>query len=165
MNSIGIVEAALFSAEDFLTVKEISQNTGVPEDEVLSGLKSLKRSYDKRESAIEILKTGTGYRMVLRKEYTELATGFSQVELTDGQRRTLSLIGYNQPVMQSELCRQIGPRVYDDVRVLADMGFISRKHVGQSLELTTTTKFAEYLGISSNRKEDIRKWFEDNRKH
>lgn len=164
-NSVGIVEAALFSAKDFLTVKEISKNTKVPEDEVLSGLKTLKKNYDKRGSAIEIQKTGSGYRMMLRKEYTELAIGFSEVEMTDGQMRTLSLIGYNQPVMQSELCRQIGPRVYDDVRALADLGFISKKPVGQSLELSTTKKFAEYYGISSNRKEDVRKWFEENRKH
>ncbi len=131
MQNIGIVEAALFSAKDYFTVKEISQNTGVPQNEVLDCLKSLMKTYDKRGSAIEIVKVDNKYRMTLRREYTEHVMGLSEVELTNAQRKTLSIIGYNQPVMQSELCRQIGPRVYDDVHVLVDMGFVSKKPVGQ----------------------------------
>jgi segregation and condensation protein B len=76
--------------------------------------------------------------------------------------KTAVTIAYNQPVMQSELCRNLGPRVYDDVRALMDLDLINGKPVGQSLELTTTKKFSEYFGISSTKKEDIRKWIEEN---
>jgi segregation and condensation protein B len=64
--------------------------------------------------------------------------------------------------MQSELCRNLGPRVYDDVRALMDLDLINGKRVGQSLELTPTKQFSEYFGISSTKKEDIRRWIEEN---
>ncbi len=164
MNFTAVIEAALFSAESSLTVKEIAEKTKLSEEDVDNGLGILIKDYDKRGSAIQILKTGNTYKMALRPEYTDVAGGFSKVELTNGQQRTLITIAYNQPVMQSELFRNLGARVYDDVPSLADMGFITRKHVGQSLELTTTKYFAEYFGIGSTKKEDIRAWIDRNRK-
>ncbi len=62
--------------------------------------------------------------------------------------------------MQSELFKVRGPRTYDDVHALVEMGFVSAKKSGQSKELTTTKKFSEYFGIGSTRKDDIRKWIE-----
>ncbi|MBQ7405078.1 MAG: SMC-Scp complex subunit ScpB, partial [Candidatus Methanomethylophilaceae archaeon] len=74
--------------------------------------------------------------------------------------RTLSTIAYNQPVLQSELFKTRGPRTYDDVHKLIELGFVSGRKVGQTLELTTTKRFSEYFGIGSTRKADIRAWIE-----
>ena len=80
--------------------------------------------------------------------------------MSGGLMRTLSTIAYNQPVLQSELFKTRGPRTYDDVHKLVEMGFVSGKKCGQTLELTTTPRFSEYFGIGSTRKSDIRKWIE-----
>lgn len=90
---------------------------------------------------------------------------FSSIDLTKSQQKTLMMIAYNQPVMQSKLSRgdNIGSRVYDDVRSLIDMGLVAGKRVGQTLELTTTKKFSEYVGISSTKPEDIRAWLDKRR--
>ena len=160
MNAKAAVEAALFSAAGNLRISEMAEKTGLTEEEVRTALLDLRRDYDVRESAIMIAKIGGEYRMMLRTEYTECAGSFSKAEMTPGMMRTLSTIAYNQPVLQSELFKIRGPRTYDDVHALVEMGFVSAKKSGQTKELTTTKKFSEYFGIGSTRKDDIRKWIE-----
>lgn len=162
MNVKSAVEAALFSSSELIRLSDIAERIGVPVEDVRYAAKDLMAEYEERDSAITIIKVGSEYRMKLRDEYTDFAGEFSRLELTRGMMKTAVTIAYNQPVMQSELCKNLGPRVYDDVRGLIDLGLISGKPVMQSLELTTTKKFAEYFGISSNKREDIRKWIEDN---
>lgn len=160
MNVKSAVEAALFSAASPITVREIAEKTGLPDAQVRELLKTLIQEYDSRDSAIQITKTENTYRMQLRSEFTDLAEDFSEIELNRGMMKTVVTIAYNQPVMQSELCKNLGARVYDDVRSLIDMGLVSGKRVGQTLELTTTKKFSEYFGIGSTKHEDIRAWIE-----
>lgn len=162
MNVKNAVEAALFSASGPIKLSEIAEKIGVPVEEVRYAAKDLITEYDERGSAIVILKVGSEYRMQLRDEYTDCAGQFSKLEMSRSMMRTVVTIAYHQPVMQSELCRTLGPRVYDDVRALKDMGLIAGKRVGQSLELTTTKKFSETFGINSVKKEDIRKWIQEN---
>ena len=54
-----------------------------------------------------------------------------------------------------------GPRAYDDVHTLIDMGLVHARPVGQSKELTTTPKFSEQFGVGSTKKADIKKWIEE----
>ncbi|MBP5203504.1 MAG: SMC-Scp complex subunit ScpB, partial [Candidatus Methanomethylophilaceae archaeon] len=135
MNAKAAVEAALFSAADNLRISEMAEKTGLTEEEVRTALVDLRRDYDVRESAIMIAKIGGEYRMMLRTEYTECAGTFSKAEMTPGMMRTLSTIAYNQPVLQSELFKTRGPRTYDDVHMLIELGFVSAKKSGQTKEL------------------------------
>lgn len=165
MNDKAAVEAALFSAAGNLRVADISERTGFSEVAVRKYLKELREEYELRDSAVMIAKIGSEYRMMLRPEYTEFTGRFARAEMSGGVMRTLSTIAYNQPVLQSELFKTRGARTYDDVHALTEMGFVSGKKSGQTLELTTTKKFAEYFGIGSTRKEDIRKWIEKQAKN
>lgn len=158
MSSKGAVEAALFSAAQPFRVRDIAEKTGLSDEAVRSALKVLIAEYDDRESAIRINKIGSEYRMQLREEYTECAGKFSDMEISRGMMKTVVTVAYNQPVMQSDLCKNLGARIYDDVKNLMEMGLVSGKPVGQSLELTTTKKFCEYFGIEGGKPEDIRKW-------
>ena len=154
------MEAALFSASEAITVEELVSKTGLDESTVRYALMDLKREYEERGSAIMISKIGNDWRMMLRTEYTQFTGTFSRAEMTPGMMRTLSTIAYNQPVMQSKLKLARGERTYDDVKALIDAGFVHGKKVGQTLELTTTKKFAEYFGIGSTRVSDIKEWIE-----
>ncbi|MDR0523355.1 MAG: SMC-Scp complex subunit ScpB [Candidatus Methanoplasma sp.] len=165
MDEKAAVEAALFSSPESLKVREISERTGLDEAIVRHALKDLRSEYDERGSAIMIAKIGGDYRMMLRPEYADYTGRFAKAEMTGGMMRTLSTIAYNQPVLQSELFRTRGVRTYDDVHALIEMGFVSGKKTGQTLELTTTHKFSEYFGIGSTRIADIRKWIEKGAKN
>ena len=164
MDSKGAVEAALFSSAQGLRAKDIAEKTGLSDNTVRVALKTLTDEYDKRKSAIRIIKIGSEYFMQLRGEYTDYAGKFSELELSNGAMKTVVTIAYNQPVLQSELCKNLGSRIYDDVHELTEMGLISGRPSGQTLELTTTKKFSEYFGIAGTKPEDVRKWFEKNEK-
>ena len=160
MNVKGAVEAALYSSPETLRISDIAAKTGFPVEEVRTAILDLLREYEERDSAIQIAKIGAEYRMMLRPEYTEVTGTFAKAELSGGALRTLTTIAYYQPVLQSKLLDLRGPRVYDDVHTLVDMDFVSKKRAGNTWELTTTKKFAEYFGIGSTRPSDIKKWIE-----
>lgn len=163
MEAKGAVEAALFSSAEGLRVKEIADRTGLSEEAVRSAVKALIREYNSRGSALTVVKVGPEYTLQLRSEYTDFAGEFSSVELARGVQRTLSTIAYNQPVLQSELCRNLGSRVYDDVRELIGAGLVAGRRSGQTLELTTTKRFSEAYGINGCRPEDVRRWIDSKR--
>ncbi len=158
MDPKAAVEAALYSASDKLSISDIAAKTGLPVEEVRTAVMDLRREYEDRDSAIQIAKIGTEYRMMLRPEYSECTGSFAKAELSGGVLRTLTTIAYYQPVLQAELLKLRGPRVYDDVHTLVDMDFVARKRAGNTWELTTTKKFAEYFGIGSTRIKDIQAW-------
>jgi len=161
VNVKAAVEAALYSASENLKISDIAAKTNLPVEEVRTAVMDLRREYDDRDSAIQIAKIGTEYRMMLRPEYTEVTGTFAKAELSGGVLRTLTTIAYYQPVMQAELLKLRGPRVYDDVHTLVDMDFVARKRAGNTWELTTTKKFAEYFGIGSTRIKDIQAWIKE----
>lgn len=157
----GAVEAALFSSPEAMRIADIAEKTGFPEEDVRIALMDLRREYDERDSAIVVAKIGAEFRMMLRSDYTAYTGKFAKAELPAGVMRTLSTIAYNQPVLQSELVKTRGPRVYEDVRRLVENDFVSARRSGQTMELTTTNHFSEYFGIGSTRKSDIKKWIEE----
>lgn len=161
MGAKGAVEAALFAASESLRVRDLAERTGLADPTVREVLKELIAEYDNRNSAVEIVKINSEYVMQLRPEYSQF-TDFSRMEISPALMKTLSTIAYNQPALQSELFRARGSRAYDDVRQLIDMGLVHGKPKGQTLELTTTKKFAEYFGIGGGRPADVRRWIEEN---
>jgi hypothetical protein len=74
--------------------------------------------------------------------------------------KTLTLIAYHQPLLQSLLARMIGEAAYEEVQRLRGLGLIHSDPHGATLELRTTRMFAEYFGISTTRPEDIRRFLE-----
>jgi segregation and condensation protein B len=158
------VEAVLFSSGKPMKAAEISDATGLGQEMVRKALKKLIQEYDERESAIEISKAGLRYSMQLRKETSSYSVQYAKKELSDRTLRTAAIIAYNQPILQSELAKLRGSDIYDDVRDLRSAGLIAGKHKGQTWILSTTPKFAEYFGIGSTRKVDIKRWLESQSK-
>ena len=143
-----------------MTLRELSERTNLSEEKVESLLQDLTRVYDMVNSAVKIAQIGNKYAMTLREEYSHYSERFSETEMSRGVMKTLATIAYNQPVLQSELMRTIGARVYEDVPELIERGLVHAKRSGQTKELTTTKKFLEYFGIEAATKDGIRKWID-----
>jgi len=162
MDSKGAVEAALFSSSRPMRVKEVADKTGLSDQTVRKALADLAEGYDSAGSAVMVSKINSMYSLRLRDEYSHFTDKFSDMEIPPATMRTLSTIAYNQPVLQSELFRARGVRTYEDVRELMSMGFVAGRKTGQTLELTTTKRFAEYFGIEGGRIQDVKAWIEKN---
>ena len=159
MDPVRVVESVLFSSKP-LKVSEIASTAQLSESEIRSAVKRLANEYRDRGSAIEVVKIGPKYSMQLRKEFTECARPFTEKEVPDEVLKTAAMIAYHQPVLQSVLAKVLGSDVYKEVETLRSMGLVKAKKMGQTLQLTTTQRFAEYFGIEGSTREDIKKWME-----
>lgn len=159
MDPVRVVESVLFSSKP-LKISEIAGTTQLTESEIRGAVKKLAKEYRDRSSAIEIVKIGPKYSMQLRKEFTECARPFTEKEVPDDVLKIAAMIAYHQPVLQSALAKVLGSEVYEDVEKLRSMGLVKAKKRGQTLQLTTTQRFAEYFGIEGSTREDIKRWME-----
>jgi segregation and condensation protein B len=156
-----LVEGVLFSAGHALQVVEIEQATGLARKDVLRALRRLSTEYRRRNTTIEVAKVGGRWTMQLKEEVTPQARSVAPPEVPGRLLKTLALIAYHQPVRQSELMEMVGPRVYDQVKELADMGLVIAAPKGSTKVLTTTQRFLEYFGIANARRDYIKRFLAD----
>ena len=140
---------------------EIESATQLSPDIIRRAIARLKKQYDEVGSSVELVKIGVRYSLQLRKQYSMYGMPFAEVELPKDALKTAAFIAYNQPMLQSELAKSLGSEVYEHIKVLRSANLINAKRSGHTYQLTTSKHFAEYFGIASSKKEDIKKWMEE----
>lgn len=150
MSELEIVEAALFAAGRAVSLEKLTKITGKPKKAVLSAIQILTEAYSSRGSSIEILDLGERYVMQVKPEYSELMREVAPKELSAPKLRTLSMIAYHQPLLQSDLIDMRGSGAYDHIKDLIERGFVESVPCGRSRQLSTTPLFADYFGLKRN---------------
>jgi segregation and condensation protein B len=153
-----VIEGVIFSSDRPLRIIDIEEATGFPRGHVRKALRRLASDYRRRNTSLEVVKVGSRWTIQVKREYTPSARAVAAPEVDPKFLRTLALIAYHQPVLQSDLQEMIGPKVYDHVRELKALGLINAKRKGATKELTTSQRFPEYFGIESARREDIKRF-------
>lgn len=144
-----IIEAALFAAGipiDEVTLKKLVGK----KKKVTKIISALMEEYSSRDTGLEILELEGKYVMQVRTEYADLVRSVAPKELSSPVLRTLSMIAYHQPILQSDLVEIRGSSAYDHFRELEDRGLIKRKPLGRSKIITTSPGFSEYFGLESS---------------
>ncbi len=155
------VEAVLFAAGKPLSVKEITGALGLDDFRpVQRAVRTLQQTYENRQSALEVRRVGDRYALQLEERFVPTVHAVTPVEMAPRTLKTLTLVAYHQPVLQSVLVRMIGDVAYEEVQHLRGLGLVHTEAKGSTLELTTTRRFAEYFGIASTRPEEIRRFLE-----
>lgn len=160
MNSERMVEAALFSAAKPVTVTDLKDASGLDVRTVRSALKKLMEEYNDSDRALEIAKMGPRYAMQVKKAYTQPAAKLAEMKIPREVLKSVSLIAYYQPVLQSKLNDLVGPKIYEHVRKLEELGLVRTKPKKNSIEITTTKKFIETFGIDARSRQEVKAWFE-----
>lgn len=150
-----LVEAALFSAGRPMSIADIREATGIPDAEIEDGLRILKANYEGRHSSLDVVRSGAKWAMVLRPAFADRARHIVPPEIPRHTLRTLALIAYHQPLLQSDLKDMVGHKVYEHVGVLVEAGLVRKRQNGLSFDLTTTESFPEYFGIAAEDAEDV----------
>jgi segregation and condensation protein B len=153
-----VVEAALFSAGKPLATEEIAENTGLDRRKVLGYLKELQARYASAASALEIGKAGDKWGMQVRTSYAEKTTKLAPMEIPIKLLKTLALIAYHQPVLQSDVKEMVGEKVYEHVALLVELGLVKKRVHERSFLLVTSERFPEYFGIPAADREGIKTW-------
>lgn len=155
------LEAVLFAAGKPLSVAELTESLDAPDFRpVQQALRRLSKTYEGRQTALEVRRVGDRYALQLREPFVAAAHSVTPVEMAPRTLKTLTLIAYHQPMLQSLLARMIGEPAYEEVGRLRSLNLIHAEPKGSTLELRTTKAFAEYFGIASTRPEEIRQFLE-----
>lgn len=150
MSELEIIEAALFAAGRAVSLEKLVKITGKPKKIVLSGVQELMEAYSSRRCGIEIIDLGDRYVMQVKPEYSELMREIAPKELSAPKLRTLAIIAYHQPLLQSDLIEMRGSGAYEHIRDLIERGFVESVPCGRSRQLSTTSLFADYFGLKRN---------------
>ncbi len=155
------LEALLFASGKPMSVHELTDALSAPDFRpVQRALRQLARTYQGRATALEVRHVGDRYALQLKEGFVPTAHAVTPVEMAPRTLKTLTLIAYHQPLLQSLLARMLGDAAYEEVARLRSLGLVQADPKGATLELRTTRTFAEYFGIASTRPEEIRQFLE-----
>jgi segregation and condensation protein B len=146
------VEAALFIAGRFLSVKELVALTDVNPILLRKILEDLVDKY--KDSGVEIVQRDELWKMDVAADYTgmvnKLATG--STEFSKAEQESLAIIAYKQPMKQSVLVKIRGNKVYDHVKRFVEMGLVNKKRAGHTADLTLSGNFYDYFSLDKDKK-------------
>ncbi|MCK4319828.1 SMC-Scp complex subunit ScpB [Candidatus Micrarchaeota archaeon] len=146
MDKEKLLEAALFISGREIDENELAKLLKVRKKSLEKILEKLSKRYE--NSAVQIRKIEENYIMRLKDEYVNAVEEFAhEPEFRKGTLKTLSFIAKNPGIMKSELCKRLGSRIYEDVKILVEKGFVQGKKHGRSTKLDTTKRFKAYFGI------------------
>ncbi len=141
------VEAALFVAGKFLSLKELVALTDVNPLLLRDILRTLESKY--KGSGMEIIQREELWKMDVHADFVymsnRLATG--QSEFTKAEQETLAIIAYKQPMKQSVLIKIRGNKAYDHINKFVSMGLIKKKRAGHTAELNLSESFYDYFNV------------------
>lgn len=151
--AIARIEAALYSAGRPLKIEDLIRASGTESRtktfEILNDLIKKTRSVFK---ALEIVILPDGsYVFQLKPEYSSTIKRYaSKPILPNATLKTLSYIAYMQPISSKQLVETRGSGVYEHLKELRQLDFITHQNVGRLKIYNTTEKFQKYFGIQGD---------------
>ena len=140
------IEAVLFTTGRFMTVEEISNVTGLTQDVVTNILTELKNEYDQKDSSLTIQQHENRFKLNIRKEYGSVTNKLvSTTEMDSPTTKTLAVIAFKNPALQSDIIKIRGNKAYDHITRLIQEGLISSEKHGRTRLLKLTPKFFDYF--------------------
>ena len=147
-----LIEAALYLAGRPVQLTEIAQVTSVETAEIGGLIKDLQDKYNQFFSSFEIIELpGRKFVFQVKADVGESVKEITlQPLLTIAELRTLAMIAYQQPILQSTVAKVRGQQSYLHIKNLLRNGFVKSVRVKQTLELRTTATFSDYFGLSED---------------
>src|SRR3989338_9025246 len=142
-----VLEAALFMSPKPIHFNDLFRLGNGNILEFRKSLNELMNDLDERDSALELVETGSGFQMKVRHELLDKVNFLaSSPEMSSSVTKTLAFIAYKQPVKQSLIVKYRSNVAYDDIKILLEQGFIAREPFEKTFILRTTKKFVDYFG-------------------
>jgi segregation and condensation protein B len=144
------VEASLFIAGRFLSLQELVMLTDLNPIMIKEILRQLGKKYS--VGVLRLVARNNSWKMDVDEKYhyliNKLATGTT--EFTKAEQGTLAIIAYKQPIKQSVVIKIRGNKSYDHIKKFRELGLVTSKQVGHTLELSLSEEFYEYFSVHQN---------------
>jgi len=143
------VEAILFTTGKFMSVDEIASVLEIDKAKIKQALDQLEKDYNKRDSAITLQIQKNKYKLNIKKEHGHLSNKLlSSKEFDSPTTKTLAVIAYKNPAIQSEIIKIRGNKAYDHIKSLNESNLITSQKQGRTRLLKLTQNFYDYFDIA-----------------
>ncbi len=150
------LEAVLFLSREPIAPRKLAQLANLTDGtEARTLLESLRRRYDERGCAFQVVQVAGGYQLLSRPEFASWlraqAGHGESIRLSPPALETLAVVAYRQPVLRSEVEAIRGVACGEILRQLMDRDLL--RIVGRSDELGrplwygTTKRFLQAFGL------------------
>lgn len=144
------VEAILYASENPLSIADIATVLGENRDEVMKALKALLKDYRKRQTSLDIVRSGIRYKMQLKNEFSEIVTPVSKREISNLELKILGFVAANSQCMRGDIVQHFGDRSRSPLEVLVHRKFLSAKKYRNTELYSVTREFYRYFNINKN---------------
>src|SRR3972149_4395709 len=147
------IEAALYSAGRPLSIEDLIKASGTESrTKTLNLLNLIMKKAKLAFKAIEVVTLpDDSYVFQLKPEYSSTIRRYaSKPILPNATLKTLSYIAYMQPISSKQLVETRGSGVYEHLKELRQLDFITHQNVGRLKIYNTTEKFQKYFGIQGD---------------
>ena len=166
LNDLKKLEAVFFVSGRFLNMQELVSLTDLNPIIIYELIEKLQEKYEKKDSAIEIVKTPKGvprdiskemstrgkdemWKMDVKQEFSgvinKLATG--SAEFSKAEQETLAIVAFKQPIKQSVIIKIRGNKAYEHIKKFFELGLIKKKKEGHTHILTLSEEFYDYFNL------------------
>lgn len=150
MEAKAVVEAALFVADRPLSLAHLAETLCLSEEAVGRLIHTLADECAAPDRGVELVQEGGGYLLRVKAELASAVRPFApHQDIPEPTLRTLAVIAYQAPVLQSQVVKMRGQRAYGHIGDLVARGFVAAKEQGPTKVLTVTEELLRYFGVSS----------------
>jgi segregation and condensation protein B len=152
------IETLLFITDQPIAIPKICQALGVKDEERIAGLISdLRREYEERGAAVQVLEVADGFQMATRSSYAGYVRNLYKdkmtMRLSTAALETLAIISYKQPITRAEIEAIRGVEVIAALETLLEKALVKvvgrKDSVGRPLLYGTTAEFLRHFGLRS----------------
>lgn len=152
------LEAILFASGKGVSEEELASFTESTPRQVRTALKILQEHYEQQETSLVVSTYEERWKLTVRATYTPFIERIvSETELAPAILKTLAVVAYKSPVLQSDIVNLRGQVSYDHIKQLVKEKFVTKEEHGRSYILKITDKFYNYFDVEGD--EDIREVF------
>jgi segregation and condensation protein B len=155
---LAAVEAALFSAEEPLTIRRLSKIAELPDDSAtLKLIETLQLQLQRDNSAFQLERVAGGYQFRTRPDYrpwlSRINPSKNDDRLSAAALETLTVVAYKQPITRAEIEAIRGVQSGETLRYLMDKGYLTivgrQQSLGRPQLYGTTAKFMQVFDLST----------------
>ena len=157
------IEAILFASGKGVTEEDLAKFCEEKPNKIKKSLTKLSEKYQTMDGSLIISKHKDKWKLTVKGRYTQYIEKIvSETELPKTILKTLSLIAYKSPVLQSDIINMRGQSAYEHIKELVKEKLITKEESGRSYLLKITDKFYNYFDVEGD--DEIRELFENLRK-
>lgn len=150
MEAKALVEAALFVADRPLSLAQLAQTLALSEEAVGRLIQAVADECAAPDRGVELVQEGSGYVLRVKGELASAVQPLApHQDIPEPTLRTLAVIAYHAPVLQSQVVKMRGQRAYGHIGDLVARGFVEARDEGPTKVLTVTPMLLSYFGVSS----------------